>query len=55
VFAKLTPAYAAALRGKGWKFYDFIGAGGCRFMCSWATTDADVDTFLADARATAGG
>ena len=54
VFAKLTPAYAAALRGKGWKFYDFIGAGGCRFMCSWATTDADVDTFLADARATAG-
>jgi threonine aldolase len=33
-----------------WKFYDFIGAGGCRFMCSWATSDADVDAFLADAR-----
>ena len=54
VFAKLAPAYAAALRAKGWKFYDFIGAGGCRFMCSWATTDAEVDAFLADARATAG-
>ena len=54
VFAKLSPAYAAALRAKGWKFYDFIGAGGCRFMCSWATTDAEVDAFLADARATAG-
>jgi threonine aldolase len=54
VFAKLKPAYAAALRAKGWKFYDFIGAGGCRFMCSWATTDAEVDAFLADARATAG-
>jgi hypothetical protein len=54
VFAKLGPAYAAALRAKGWKFYDFIGAGGCRFMCSWATTDAEVDAFLADARATAG-
>jgi threonine aldolase len=54
VFAKLMPAYAAALRTKGWKFYDFIGAGGCRFMCSWATTDAEVDAFLTDARATAG-
>ena len=54
VFAKLAPAYAAALRAKGWKFYDFIGAGGCRFMCSWATTDAEVYAFLADARATAG-
>ena len=54
VFAKLRPADAAALRAKGWKFYDFIGAGGCRFMCSWATTDAEVDAFLADARATAG-
>ena len=55
VFARLTPAHAATLRERGWRFYDFIGAGGCRFMCSWATTDADVDAFLADARATAPG
>ncbi len=54
VFAKVAPTLAASLRAKGWKFYDFIGAGGCRFMCSWATSDADVDGFLADARACAG-
>jgi threonine aldolase len=51
VFARLPPAVAAGLREAGWRFYDFIGSGGCRFMCSWATTDADIDTLLADAAA----
>jgi len=55
VFARLPDATATALRAQGWRFYDFIGSGGCRFMCSWATTDADVDAILADARAAAGG
>jgi threonine aldolase len=54
VFARLPAPLAAALRDKGWKFYDFIGSGGCRFMCSWATTDADVDALLADMRQLAG-
>jgi threonine aldolase len=51
VFARLPETLAGALRARGWRFYDFIGAGGCRFMCSWATTDAQVDALLADARA----
>jgi threonine aldolase len=51
VFAHLPAALAERLRARGWQFYNFIGAGGYRFMCSWATTDADVDAFLADARA----
>ena len=51
VFARLADGIAATLRAKGWKFYNFIGSGGCRFMCSWATTDAAVDALLADARA----
>ena len=38
-------------RACGWRFYDFIGSGGFRFMCSWATTEADVDALLADAMA----
>jgi threonine aldolase len=50
VFARLPAPLAAALRERGWRFYDFIGAGGCRFMCSWATTDADVDALVADVR-----
>ncbi|MFM1902482.1 MAG: hypothetical protein RLZZ440_382 [Planctomycetota bacterium] len=54
VFARLAPPLAAGLRAKGWQFYDFIGAGGCRFMCSWATTAADVAALLADAAAAAG-
>jgi threonine aldolase len=40
----------AALRDKGWKFYNFIG-GSARLMCSWSTTPEQVDRFLADLRA----
>jgi threonine aldolase len=50
VFARLPQRLAASLRDRGWKFYDFIGSGGCRFMCSWSTTDGDIDALLADAR-----
>ena len=50
VFAKLPGALAAAMRERGWRFYDFIGSGGCRFMCSWATTEHETEAFLADLR-----
>ena len=53
VFARLPDAIAESLRARGWMFYAFIGSGGCRFMCSWATTDDDVDAILADLRAAA--
>jgi threonine aldolase len=55
VFARLPTDMAAAVRALGWRFYDFIGSGGCRFMCSWAVTDADVDALLADAARAAQG
>ncbi len=55
MFARLAEPLAAGLRAKGWQFYNFIGSGGCRFMCSWATTDADVDALVADARSLAVG
>ena len=48
LFVELPPPAIAALHARGWKFYTFIGQGGCRFMCSWDTTEADV-------RALAGG
>jgi len=50
VFVRLAEPLAAGLRALGWRFYDSISSGGCRFMCSWATTDTDIDTLLADAR-----
>lgn len=55
VFARVAPGLAAGLRDLGWRFYDFIGSGGCRFMCSWATSDADVEALLTDARALSAG
>ena len=36
-----------ALKQRGWVIYNFIG-GAVRLMCSWSTTDADIDAFLAD-------
>jgi len=43
VFADLPPGVIEALRDGGWYFYTFIGAGGARFMCSWETTEEDVN------------
>ncbi len=48
VFARLPDAMKTRLKARGWQFYSFIG-GGTRLMCSWATTQADVDAFLSDA------
>lgn len=50
VFVDMPDAMAAALRARGWHFYGFIG-GAQRFMCSWATTDTEIDVLLADVRA----
>ena len=54
VFVRFPAAVAGGLRERGWRFYTFIGAGGARLMCSWDTTDADVDALLADIRELAG-
>jgi len=55
VFVELQPPLAAALAARGWQFYKFVGEHGYRLMGSWATTPAQVDAFLADARAVARG
>jgi threonine aldolase len=48
VFADIDPRVQAALREKGWQFYTFLGATGCRLMCAWDTEPGTVDRFLAD-------
>ena len=48
VFAELPSQAIAALRAEGWLFYTFIGAGGCRFMCSWDTQPEDVEQLADD-------
>jgi threonine aldolase len=48
VFVELPRRVMDALRARGWKFYVFIGAGGCRFMTAWDTTEEDADAFAND-------
>jgi threonine aldolase len=50
VFVDLPLAVVEGLRGRGWRFYTFVGATGCRFMCAWDTPVASIDRFAADAR-----
>ncbi|MBI3414663.1 MAG: low specificity L-threonine aldolase [Verrucomicrobia bacterium] len=50
VFAELPPHVIVALRQVGWKFYTFIGQGGCRFMCAWDTCEEDVRRFAGDVK-----
>ena len=47
VFVEFPGDMTTQLRAEGWRFYDFIGAGKSRLMCSWATSVADVDAFIA--------
>jgi threonine aldolase len=36
------------LRARGWVIYNFIGGNVVRLMCSWRTTEAEIDALLAD-------
>jgi threonine aldolase len=49
VFLELSESAARALESVGWHFHYMPGAGH-RLMCSWATTEADVDAFVGDLR-----
>jgi len=51
VFVRMPEEALSRLRERGWRFYTFIGTGGARFMCSWQTTDEDVDLLVRDVRA----
>jgi threonine aldolase len=46
-FIAMPEALYHGLKQRGWVIYNFIG-GAVRLMCSWSTTDADIDAFLTD-------
>ncbi|HAB16530.1 MAG TPA: low specificity L-threonine aldolase [Verrucomicrobiota bacterium] len=48
VFVDLPKTAIHTLYERGWLFYNFIGEGGCRLMCSWDTAEVDVRSFAAD-------
>ncbi len=48
VFVQLPQTAIEGLYAKGWIFYNFIGKGGCRLMCSWDTSEEDISQFVSD-------
>jgi len=54
VFLDLPAPAMTHLRSLGWRFYTFIGASGARFMCSWDTTDEDLEALVRDVRISLG-
>jgi threonine aldolase len=48
LFIEMPPPMVEKLKDLGWKFYTFIGAGGARFICSWETTVAEIETLVTD-------
>lgn len=54
VFVEIPETVAVGLRDRGWRFYRFIGAGGCRFMCAWDTLPETVEALAGDFAALCG-
>ena len=50
VFASMPKNMSEGLQARGWKFYNDVGPGGSRLMCSWDTTEDDVVKFTNEAR-----
>jgi threonine aldolase len=48
VFVEFPKPVIDGLFERGWKFYNFIGKGGCRLMCSWDTAEEEVNAFASD-------
>jgi len=48
VFIEQSPETHQAMQERGWIYYDFIGSGGVRLMCTWDTSDETIANFLED-------
>ena len=50
VFVEMPQSWIDELYQLGWHFYSFIGEGHARLMCSWDTTDEDIEDFMRDVK-----
>ena len=50
LFYRLPEAHVTDLQRRGWQFYKFVEPDVYRLMCSWATTEAAINEFVADVR-----
>lgn len=48
LFINLPPKSVEYLKNNGWHFYEFIGEGGVRLMCSWGTTMEEINDLVDD-------
>jgi threonine aldolase len=48
VFVRLSEQFTRGLNSRGWHFYKFIEPDVYRVMCSWATTETEIDQFVGD-------
>ena len=48
LFVRMPEQRAHDLHSRGWHFYKFIEPDVYRLMCSWATSDAEIDRFVGD-------
>ena len=51
LFLHLPNEVAEAMRARGWHFYNFFQPEVCRLMCSWSTTETEIEEFVTDFRA----
>jgi threonine aldolase len=52
VFVRMDDQLVRGLHARGWRFYRFIEPDVYRLMCSWATTEEEISSFVADVLAT---
>ena len=50
LFLRLRDPIVRALKDRGWHFYKFMEPDVYRFMCSWATSEKDIEDFVTDVR-----
>ena len=48
VFVRMDDELVRGLEALGWRFYKFIELDVYRLMCSWATTEEEISSFIAD-------
>ena len=48
VFVRLSDLVLPKLQQRGWHFYKFVEPDVYRLMCSWATSEADIDCLMSD-------
>jgi threonine aldolase len=48
VFVRMDNELVRGLHARGWRFYRFIEPDVYRLMCSWATTEEEISSFIAN-------